>query len=135
VPMEELDLVFEYSANGELRQGIVKYGSISNPDQPGDTDGDGDVDITDLNNVRNNFGSQGNPVVGDTSPFDGDVNITDLNNVRNNFGVVPGGASLGSWLPAARWRCWPWFAGSGSRRFLSSIPRGPRSFGFVGRFC
>ncbi|MDZ4779309.1 MAG: PEP-CTERM sorting domain-containing protein [Planctomycetia bacterium] len=105
VPMEELDLVFEYSANGELRQGIVKYGSISNPDQPGDTDGDGDVDITDLNNVRNNFGSQGNPVVGDTSPFDGDVNITDLNNVRNNFGVVPGGASAvpepSTWIMAS----------------------------------
>ena len=50
----------------------------------GDTDGDGDVDIVDLNNVRNNFGGQG---LGDTDG-DGDVDINDLNNVRNNFGAV-----------------------------------------------
>ncbi|MDZ4782073.1 MAG: serine hydrolase [Planctomycetia bacterium] len=48
----------------------------------GDTDGDGDVDVTDLNNVRNNFGGGG---LGDTDG-DGDVDIADLNNVRNNFG-------------------------------------------------
>ncbi len=50
----------------------------------GDTDGDGDVDLTDLNNVRNNFGAAG---TGDTDD-DGDVDLTDLNNVRNNFGAV-----------------------------------------------
>lgn len=55
----------------------------------GDTDGDGDVDITDLNNVRNNFGSGG---LGDTDD-DGDVDITDLNNVRNNFGAGAPGAN------------------------------------------
>ena len=55
---------------------------------PGDTDGDGDVDIDDLNAVRNNFGGMG---AGDTDG-DGDVDIDDLNNVRNNFGV--GGAAL-----------------------------------------
>ncbi|MDZ4780139.1 MAG: PEP-CTERM sorting domain-containing protein [Planctomycetia bacterium] len=48
----------------------------------GDTDADNDVDITDLNNVRNNFAGAG---LGDTDD-DGDVDITDLNNVRNNFG-------------------------------------------------
>ncbi len=48
----------------------------------GDTNCDGEVDIIDLNNVRNNFGGTG---LGDT---DGDnvVGIQDLNNVRNNFG-------------------------------------------------
>ncbi len=55
--------------------------------QNGDTDGDGDVDLSDLNNVRNNFGGAG---LGDTAPFDGDVDLDDLNAVRNNFG---GGAS------------------------------------------
>ncbi len=53
----------------------------------GDTDADGDVDVTDLNNVRNQFGGAGNPILGDTYPFDQSVNITDLNNVRNNFGA------------------------------------------------
>lgn len=54
--------------------------------QAGDTDGDGDVDLSDLNNVRNNFGGAG---AGDTSPFDGDVDLDDLNAVRNNFGSSP----------------------------------------------
>jgi len=79
-----------------------------NADVTGDTDDDGDVDITDLNNVRNNFGSQGNPIVGDTAPFNGIVDITDLNNVRNNFGVGPGGSPVPEAGAAAhgniRWR-------------------------------
>jgi hypothetical protein len=48
----------------------------------GDTNGDGVVDIDDLNNVRNSFGSTG---LGDTDG-NGTVDIDDLNNVRNNFG-------------------------------------------------
>ncbi len=55
---------------------------ISNP-VVGDTDDDGDVDLDDLNNVRNNFGSSVS--AGDTDG-DGDVDLDDLNNVRNNFG-------------------------------------------------
>lgn len=50
--------------------------------QPGDTDADGDVDLEDLNNVRNHFGAEG---LGDTDN-NGTVDLTDLNNVRNNFG-------------------------------------------------
>ncbi|MFQ5421676.1 MAG: hypothetical protein ACE5EY_15090, partial [Anaerolineae bacterium] len=49
----------------------------------GDTNGDGVVNIDDLNNVRDNFGGAG---LGDTNA-DGLVNIDDLNNVRNNFGA------------------------------------------------
>jgi hypothetical protein len=49
----------------------------------GDTNGDGVVDLTDLNNVRNNFGGAG---VGDTNG-DGIVDLVDLNAVRNNFGA------------------------------------------------
>jgi hypothetical protein len=60
-------------------------GDFPEPNQPGDTNGDGQVDIVDLNNVRNNFGSE-NPPVGDTNG-DNVVDITDLNAVRNNFGA------------------------------------------------
>jgi hypothetical protein len=49
----------------------------------GDTNGDGVVDIVDLNNVRNNFAGIG---LGDTDG-DLDVDINDLNAVRNNFGA------------------------------------------------
>jgi hypothetical protein len=59
--------------------------------QPGDTNGDGAVDITDLNNIRNNFGGQG---LGDATG-DGRVDIDDLNAVRNHFGARVEGA-LGS---------------------------------------
>lgn len=55
----------------------------------GDTDGDGEVDLDDLNNVRNNFGASGaadGSLDGDAYPFDGVVNLNDLNGVRNNFG-------------------------------------------------
>jgi hypothetical protein len=58
---------------------------------PGDTNGDGRVDIDDLNAVRNNFGAMGGDdgsLAGDAFPFDGQVNIDDLNAVRNNFGSV-----------------------------------------------
>lgn len=56
----------------------------------GDTNGDGDVNLDDLNAVRNNFGASG-PVgstPGDAFPFDGVVDLDDLNGVRNNFGFV-----------------------------------------------
>ena len=68
------------------------FGPAILPGQPGDTDGNGTVDIDDLNNVRNNFGIFGQPdgtLPGDAFPFDGRVDIDDLNAVRNNFGVVP----------------------------------------------
>lgn len=54
--------------------------------QPGDADGNGRVDLTDLNLVRNNFGAVGDVVPGDTAPFDGRVDLVDLNAVRNHFG-------------------------------------------------
>ncbi len=61
--------------------------------QDGDTDNDGDVDLNDLNNVRNQFGSFGFPVLGDTYPFDGDVDLDDLNAVRNYFGTAGASAA------------------------------------------
>jgi len=56
----------------------------------GDTDADGDVDVEDLNNVRNHFGEAGDHLVGDTALFDGVVDLVDLNHVRNNFGSSTG---------------------------------------------
>lgn len=47
-----------------------------------DVDGDSDLDIADLNAVRNNFG---NPGIGDIDES-GTVDIGDLNYARNNFG-------------------------------------------------
>jgi hypothetical protein len=57
--------------------------------QPGDTDGDNDVDLEDLNNVRNHFGAVGENLVGDANR-DGRVDLADLNDVRNNFGASAG---------------------------------------------
>jgi len=53
---------------------------------PGDTNGDGRVDLVDLNNVRNFFGAVGAGVTGDTNG-DGRVDLVDLNAVRNHFGA------------------------------------------------
>jgi hypothetical protein len=52
----------------------------------GDTNGDGVVDLADLNNVRNNFGASGPGIIGDTDG-NGIVDLADLNAVRNNFGA------------------------------------------------
>jgi hypothetical protein len=49
-----------------------------------DTNDDKEVDLSDLNNVRNNFGHAGNFQLGDTN-YDGKVDLSDLNAVRNLF--------------------------------------------------
>jgi len=64
----------------------------------GDTNGDGAVDVTDLNALRNNFGAVepvGGGVAGDSYPFDGVVDINDLNSVRNHFGAMQPGRLAG----------------------------------------
>ncbi len=70
----------------------LRFRALAAP-TPGDTNGDGLVDLEDLNNVRNHFGESGTPVIGDTSPFDGVVDLDDLNAVRNHFGTGPGVAA------------------------------------------
>jgi ELWxxDGT repeat protein len=62
----------------------------------GDTDGDGDVDLDDLNNVRNYFGATGEDQTGDTDG-NGVVDLADLNAVRSNFGN-PNAAPLANWI-------------------------------------
>ncbi len=57
---------------------------------PGDTNVDGIVDLTDVNNVRNHFGEgviEGRPVLGEAHPYDGHVDLGDLDLVRNYFGT------------------------------------------------
>jgi hypothetical protein len=80
---QDLGLEF-HLAGGGILNGVVEFGDLPMMGVLGDTDGDGDVDIDDLNNVRNQFGGMG---LGDTDG-DNDVDIDDLNNVRNNFGAM-----------------------------------------------
>jgi len=84
---ESGQIAFQYTLITGIR-GIAMATPIL--DVPGDTNGDGLVDVNDLNNVRNFFGAMGpddGTLDGDAYPFDGLVNIDDLNAVRNNFGA------------------------------------------------
>lgn len=76
-------LLLRRSRFGSMTDGslLLQVGS-----QPGDTDQDGDVDLDDLNNVRNHIDETGEGILGDTAPFDGVVDLEDLNRVRGNFG-------------------------------------------------
>ncbi len=75
----------------------------------GDTNGDGYVDLEDLNNVINNLAETGpiGATPGDTYPFDGRVDLNDFNATRNYFGMggdlaaVPEPQSLAIALVAA----------------------------------
>lgn len=62
---------------------LFNFSAIALPGLPGDTNADGVVDLTDLNNVRNHFGGSG---LGDANG-DGSVDLQDLNLVRNYFGA------------------------------------------------
>lgn len=70
------------SLEGVLRVSLQVPGLVF-----GDTDGDGEVDLSDLNNVRNHFGEVGDNILGDGNQ-DGVVDLDDLNAVRNNIGDV-----------------------------------------------
>lgn len=52
----------------------------------GDADRDGDVDLADLQTVRDRFGSS--PADLGDADYDGDVDLDDLNTVRNYFGTL-----------------------------------------------
>jgi probable HAF family extracellular repeat protein len=71
--------------DGQQRGFVLDASSLTPTPLTGDTNGDGTVDLTDLNNVLNNFGTTatGNP--GDDNS-DGVVDLSDLNDVLNNFG-------------------------------------------------
>jgi len=99
VTKENVDAGF----TGNIAELVLTEGAAATP---GDTDGDGDVDLDDLFAVRNNFGtgSGATRADGDVAPHpngDGAVNLDDLFIVRNNFGmglIVPEPVTL--WLLA-----------------------------------
>jgi hypothetical protein len=68
-------------------------GTGAQTELPGDANGDGRVDLEDLNAVRNNFGATGEDVAGDTNG-DGRVDLEDLNAVRNNFGATSSSVAI-----------------------------------------
>ncbi|MBI4129831.1 hypothetical protein HY468_00795, partial [Candidatus Roizmanbacteria bacterium] len=55
------------------------------PATPGDTDSDGDVDLSDLTTLLTDFGKSGTTLPGDTDG-DGDVDLADLTTLLSNFG-------------------------------------------------
>jgi Electron transfer DM13/Dockerin type I domain len=59
----------------------------------GDINGDGVVNLADLNDVKNHFGEDGS--AGGDANHDGAVNLADLNDVKNHFGdgAAPAGFS------------------------------------------
>ncbi|MGN6371128.1 MAG: hypothetical protein ACTHN5_22970 [Phycisphaerae bacterium] len=69
---------------------------------PGDTNGDGIVDLTDLSTVLNNFGKQS--LLRADGNFDGaaTIDLTDLSDVLNNFGQTPDSLFGASATPAAK---------------------------------
>jgi hypothetical protein len=71
----------------------VELYSLDDPNQPGDTNADGRVDLEDLNNVRNHFGEAGPGIPGDADG-NGQVTLVDLNLVRNHFGSAAGSAAV-----------------------------------------
>ncbi len=88
------------AATGKIQTGtsfVPQVDVVTDRDQPnavglliqsgleGDTNDDGQVDVYDLNDVRNYFGRDPGPGPGDAD-LDGDVDIHDLNAVRNNYG-------------------------------------------------
>ncbi len=93
LPAGATSLVIKFEAYSTFFNEIVAFDNVRISSAavltPGDTDGDGDVDLNDLNNVRNNFGGSGDPILGDTDG-DNDVDLDDLNAVRNNFGATGG---------------------------------------------
>jgi ELWxxDGT repeat protein len=75
-----------YYRGGRLETPVYEPWRIRAPD--GDVNFDGEVDLEDLNHVRNQFGYVGHDRPGDANG-DGVVGLEDLNEVRNNFGGAP----------------------------------------------
>lgn len=86
------DLVFQFALEGEtfLRTGKVVYETLSttNPPLMGDANGDGNVDLLDLDILGSNFGTTLGGTVA-TGDFNGDgaVDLLDLDILGSNFGM------------------------------------------------
>lgn len=83
-------------ADGSVTLGLFKphtpqsvaftAGTPSNPPQPGDLDGDGDVDLADLALILSDFGCAAPACTGDIDA-DGDTDLDDLAVLLSNFGA------------------------------------------------
>jgi hypothetical protein len=67
--------------------------------RPGDTDGDGDVDLEDFSRVKENFGIGNSLAQGDLDG-DRDVDLDDFDIVKENFGSSPAPAGMAAILAA-----------------------------------
>jgi uncharacterized repeat protein (TIGR01451 family) len=97
----DLDIVFGNRGDGERDATSLWWNAV----QLGDTAPfDGDVDLEDLNNVRNYFGATGPNAAAGDADGDGDVDLADLNAVRNYFGASSSAPTnvLNSPAPAPR---------------------------------
>jgi hypothetical protein len=75
----------EFTAIFDKTSWVPDVDVIYNEHPPGDAQGDGMVNLQDMNLVRNDFGQDDNPVYDPNS--DGVIDLADLNSVRNNFGA------------------------------------------------
>ena len=71
------------TVTGQLTSFVIYLGAPA--PCPGDTNGDGVVNFTDLNTLLGSFGLSGDAIPGDVN-HDGVVNFADLNDVLSNFG-------------------------------------------------
>ena len=77
-----------YALFGTTVIGVILVPVIAPDTTPGDTNNDGDVDISDLATLLSNFGTSSGATVaqGDTDE-DGDVDISDLATLLSGFGT------------------------------------------------
>lgn len=85
---EPFVMLFGIGASASLMEDAAEAASSLLPDDPipGDANGDGVVDFSDLNAVLSQFGQMAPDLLGDVDG-DGDVDFSDLNVVLVNFGA------------------------------------------------
>jgi hypothetical protein len=89
-PMELFDAVLysDLDGDGEFEPLISQaYQSASGEPCPGDLNGDGVINFSDLNAVLTCFGVSGAPCLGSDVDNDGQVDFADLNIILSNFGT------------------------------------------------
>ena len=88
--VDDLSLEFRDTALGEL-DGLVVFSSLVDPSVPGDANGDGNVDLLDLDILGQEFGMSGAGLAADFNG-DGTVDLLDLDILGTNFGTMSSAA-------------------------------------------
>ena len=97
------DFTFEFLlANGEILEGVVKFGLLPGVDLPGDYNGDGYVDAGDYNKWRATFGQIVAPGSGADGNGNGAIDAADYAFWRDKLGDALGSASQPVPEPGAR---------------------------------